>query len=556
MAAFARALPITDTRLDRLTRCRDVGVAAFGKVAARLEATNTSATALIGQLKDLERCSLEADDARDPLAEVSMTLRQLTAILANLGAASQDNSLADAQRQGQSALDGLHRESIKLMAISAITLINSRSIGGVDLGDYVKSLRMMATALQEGAAAVSSGLVRIGQAQDQVAATASTACQTLAQADSAIDISQNGQAMQSRQVAEARSAMIQLTVRLAKAVTDDVQVLMVGIQFSDAYAQRIEHICAMMDRLDRTGSPDERTAIETLMAAQIWHLAQESDEAVARSCQALERIATMATQVRAAFGSSRDGTDGAAQSHLQHRRAALDQVVQSSHLIEPAIAAANAAANSVGRDAQAAVSRFADLTRTTEAMTLSAFNAGLITSRGGTARAALSVLALAVHESVDACGRQIKRCQSALKMISTVRADAGTSEIGAAAAEFAARIDACVNSLSETETTLARIARLRDSSSATGETLLAATAATTSEVVYVLDASKDLRDLAHELCDNPAQARINGVLPDQLADIQATYTMDRERVIHDQLFGIAARAPVTPVAESVDDFLF
>jgi len=555
MAAFARAVPGSDTRLVRLTRSRDVGVAAFGKVAARLEETNGLMASFVTCLRDLGRASLSEEGAHDPLADVSHTLRHLSGILAHLGDDSCSNGLADAHRQGQSALDALHRESIKLMAISAITLINSRSIGGVDLGDYVNSLRQMADDLQDGAAAVSSGLVRIGVAQGNGAATSASASHTLATADQVIEGSRQGTSLQARHLDDARRSMAELAAKLGKDAAQEVQILMTGIQFSDAYSQRIEHVCAMIDRLDLTQMPTERLAVETLMAAQLWSLAQESDAAVASSCQSLERISAMAARVRSAFGGGHDGAD-AAPNHLQHRRSALDQAVQSRRVIEPAIAAANAAAVSVRHDVEAAVTRFAGLIRTTEAMTLSAFNAGLITSRGGIAREALSVLALAVHESVDACGRQIKRCQAALQTIGQKHNSATIAQVDAAAEEFVARIDICSRDLANTEAKLQQIRGLRESSAQTGTNLLASTAATTGEVVYLLDASKELRDLARELAEDPGNAVVTDVSPATLDDIYEGYTMDRERQIHDRLFGRARRAAAKTSIEVLDDILF
>ena len=154
VGAVASNPRIGETVFDRLQESRARGIAAFAKVATCLSLTSAAAGALCGQLRDMGDCLSDPRIAHDPVDEVSVAVRDLSGILQGLMTGGENYRMDQAFREGHSSLKMLDRQAIKLQAVASITLINSQTIAGVDLGDYVKSLRNMASELKRGASLV------------------------------------------------------------------------------------------------------------------------------------------------------------------------------------------------------------------------------------------------------------------------------------------------------------------------------------------------------------------------------------------------------------------
>lgn len=561
VGAVASNPRIGETVFDRLQESRARGIAAFAKVATCLSLTSAAAGALCGQLRDMGDCLSDPRIAHDPVDEVSVAVRDLSGILQGLMTGGENYRMDQAFREGHSSLKMLDRQAIKLQAVASITLINSQTIAGVDLGDYVKSLRNMASELKRGADSVKSGLKRISAAQIEAESVTQLAGKTLLalDADFRAHLTER-QADNLRQVA-ARRRMEEMAIRVVKATQGEVRALITAIQFSDFFDQRLEHIC-LFESL-ATGAL--RNPMRALIAAQLWGLADDADQIVAAVWRALQQISDLGAEIAGEFGGESGGESGgergkgSAQNHLCIRRVALENAVRSKQTVEPAILSAKQSAQLVRDDIDAAVTEFADLIRTTQAMTLSAFNAGLITSRGGSARSALSVLALAVHESVDTCGREILQCRRALSVIGASRFGAETVGIEQAAGQFAGQVDECAVTMATMEELLGKAEALRLQAVRSGPELQSAIETATAEVVLVLDAANCLRDIAQEFASDPRAIDVSSFGPLDLSEAFSLYSMERERDVHEALFGVPAgaedRDPGTTTA-SLEDILF
>ena len=377
--------------------------------------------------------------------------------------------------------------------------------------------------------------------------------QTLAAINAELATVQRGRAEQNRLQIQGRRLIEEMAARVAGSTRADVQILVTGIQFCDSYAQRLGHVCLLVPMAETGGA----SAISGLIAAQIRALAKDADEKVADLGCALQAISEPGRETGATFV----GKSGAAapDAGLDMRRQALEKAIQSRRIVEPAILCTNPSAALVGGGIASTVSRFAELIKTAEVMTLSAYGAGLLALRGGTARNALSVLALAVHESVGACRREVKGCRAAQAVVGAGRSNGNSGAIEAAAPDFARRLDACAAKISVTDAILRQIEMIRRASLGVAAKLRRAIVASTAEVVFVLNTFHQLRDTARDLVPDPAniQGADSGAV--DLDDKFELCTMKRKREVHRTVFGLPEGLEYRnagAVAASLDDILF
>jgi hypothetical protein len=207
------------------------------------------------------------------------------------------------------------------------------------------------------------------------------------------------------------------------------------------------------------------------------------------------------------------------------------------------------------RDIEEVEQRFQSLSGTTEAINLSAINAGLMTARAEAAREALGVLSDSVRQSAGVCSVQIEACRRALAVLSDALGDRVVGEIQAAAGAFFSGLDTCSASLAAAFEHESGLAMAQDGVTDAADSIFRIIREKSPALDAAGDVSDGLRHVATEISSRfPAGPR---TWPD-LDDVFDTYTMSRERDVHDALLGRTDRQnnAVPKPAASLDDILF
>ncbi len=511
------------------------GVNGFERVAERLGAVQRGVSTLTASLDELAALCAGDDDGSDPLGETSASLARLQALLAEWRQSAGTPAVSLSIREGANALEAIHRQAVQLGAVASMTAMTASSLGTGKLADYVVALKAMASSLNSGATLVDASMRVIIEAQ--VRATSDVAEAEAILTDSATTLRAGRVARDEAEMAEkaARETVQQTSLTVRRAAHADMKTLIAAMQFSDAFAQRMDHVGQILALVrERSLAESAREVVLRLAAAQTGAIADDGADTRAEARAALTAMAAMGREALPHFGARE--SDGAGRALIVAREGALRAVMASLDVVRPSVKAAHDEADRARQAVDSAAERFGELQHTAGAISLSAINATLLTERSGTARAALGVLAGAVRESAQACEKDIRVCKAALGALGAVHDPQRVEQVALAAASFAASVERCADLLLATESQLSRMAEIRTLVGEAVSALVATSDAACAEL-DAMDALDDaLRALAAEIAgagdaDGPAD-------PDQetMAEIFATYTMARERDIHTALF--------------------
>ncbi len=524
---------------------RSDGIAAFGEVSDAMGALNAALGAVGASLHRLSDICRDHGDVEGIVA-LRQSLAELRTSLAAWTDAGTEERLSAALSEAQLAMDQLRREAAQLSAIASMTAITAAGAGVSGMSAYVHSLRGMTAAMHKNAQAVAERLASLGLARQ-------AATETALKADGALRLSEASLAGEADELAETlgkseavRSRLDRSARALADEVAKETGALITSIQFSDSFAQRLEHVCSMLEH-----AGGREAAVATLAAEQLRSLAGDGHQSETDLKMALGRLERLSARAREEFR----GQGLLARDLVGSLRAALADAVDSRATSAPAIEASTSAALEMRRDIEEVEQRFRSLSGTTEAINLSAINAGLMTARAEAAREALGVLSDSVRQSAGVCSVQIEACRKALSVLSGALGSRVVGEIQAAAGAFFGGLDTCSASLATAFERESGLVMAQDGVSDAAETI----SRIIREKGPALDAAGDvangLQRLAEEITSRfPGRPQS---WPD-LEDIFATYTMSRERDVHDRLLGRSDRQDGSaPKPEtSLDDILF
>ncbi|MFN3615129.1 MAG: hypothetical protein ACK4WC_11310 [Rubrimonas sp.] len=519
-------------------------MAAFATAADRLAEVHANAGALSEQLRALMELVSSHHDDQSSLQAVRMAALDLRSAIEQRAADEGARSVIEAR----AALGDIEAEARRLAAVAALTQITAQSLAAFGLNDYVASLRSLNRALADDAEALSSGVEALSQARARAKAAMSRASAGLSQAIAGLERTQTEPRDAEQAMEATRRVIAEAEASMGEALARETTALVAAIQFSDSMAQRLEHVETMLSMAD-----GRESAVGTLAAAQLRALHADACETCDMADAALKRIAEAAARANEAFRG--DGEEDSAESLMKRRRIGLERALACDAELAPALADTQQAAAEIRDRLSEALSRFANLGRSAAEINLSAINATLLTARSGTAKAPLGVLSEAVREGARACAMRSKDCNVALAALSQGLDENRLVAVQASMRAFHEAVQACESDLAAAEQAVSRLALMRDAASDAADALGAAVGVARRALGQVPPALGETATLA---------AQLDAGAPDgfDLSDIEAIYTMDRERTVHAALLGVARSAPaaaaMSAAAEdvSLDSILF
>lgn len=522
------------------TRC----VAAFATAAERLAEVHGNSSALCGQLRAL--IALVAGD-RDDAASLTAARQAAQKLHAAIDQRRNDAHGARSVAEARAALDDIECEARRLGAVAALTQITAQSLAAFGLNDYVAGLRSLNGALAGDAEALTRGVQSLSAARGRAESAMARAAAGLAQAIADLDRAQPDPTETARALAATRRHVVDAEATMSDALARETTALIAAIQFSDSMAQRLEHVETMLGM-----AAGREAVVGTLAAAQLRALHADACETCADADAALQRIAQAAARANEAFRG--DADEGSAAAIMRRTRMGLEKALACDAQLAPALAEAQQAAAEIRTSLLEALDRFANLGRSAAEINLSAINATLLTARSGTAKAPLGVLSEAVREGARACAARSKDCNAALDALTEGLDESRLVEVQTSMEAFHAAVRACENDLAGAEEAASQLALMRDAASDAAAALGSAIGIASRSLAQVPPNLAEVVALGDELdCGST-----DGF---DLGDIEAIYTMDREREVHAATLGIAQIQPAPEVATAtaeveLDSILF
>ncbi|WP_182912895.1 hypothetical protein [Paracoccus onubensis] len=449
--------------------------------------------------------------------------------------------LTNAISDGLDAVETLRRECRQLNAIASMTRVTGYSVNIEAIEDYIVTLRGMIQRLSHTTTAVHEGLSSIGLAVRQATAQLGTAASC---ARRAIDQQAGDQAAPAME--EICGAAIILAEQLRENTQVNTGILMTGIQFSDAFAQRLDHIETILT------AAETKPSAAVLATAQISALVSDATRMLSATRDALEQLGTVGqSAVRALTGD----TGAQATKLLAVWRAELDDGHQIEQLVAPALNGAMDAVQNINSSIADARENLETLSSTALEVSLATVNAGLLARRSGSAKSAMDVLSTTVRERAHACNELNGRCRTNFGRIDEITQNADFGRLTADAghlSELIARADADLVLAAEM---FSRLEALQEAAHKAALTLQ-------HSVDEGLHALSGLPELISRIATYAPRVGARQLSPDDaaaLAPFAAIYTMDREREVHAELVGSLppAAIPAAQLGEqTLDDIFF
>jgi hypothetical protein len=529
------------TSIEAVREGRSRGVEAFESVTKRLGATRSAAKDLSDHLSRF--ADLAAEDGAALLTTVVDAAETLGDAIEQWMDETQSAGLKQHGRQAARAISAIRSQCRQLGAIASITEITAGSASAELLVSYVGSLRHVAGALTAGAQDVERTLVMLERSSEEGFQRIADVKPALVDVIDSLRLCSDNEArvasdllVDARQNAEnaAGSAADEAKAAMAR--------LIVGMQYSDEFNQRIEHV-------ERLSEEAATAGIAALIGHQLQALAEDGASVLTTIEAALKDLRSV-SDLSTSFIEQK-GSAGATFA-LQAEEHALTSAISAHEKIAPALAAVDANRELVRERIGTTKESFTSLAANIEEIRLAAFNATLVSTRTGQSRGPLSVLADAVREGVSEASENLQSCDTALHAIATAHESKALVCIMDAARDFNRRVEACRAACATADRSLSEIDAIRGDVETAADrvrTEIAAASAAMADVVQTLDS---LRSAGQHLSETNSKGP-----PDQeaLARAWESYTMPRERQVHEAVFGpMEAGADADVAADGMEFF--
>lgn len=505
--------------------CRVDSVAAFAAAVERLSDVTAGVGGLGRELRGL--ADVLAADGTDAAGaqEIQAALSALSdAAEAALRTHAEAGSTA-ALRALRAVADAIAAEARQLSAVASMTSVTSGSLGASGLEAYVEGLRASAASLADHGKALERAVDDAASAERAWLA-ATTAAAALVDATATRLATDRRPAEAAARSAAARAELSTAAADIPVAAARETNALIVAMQASDSFSQRLEHVEHMLAIRD-----GRENALAALAAAQLDALRDDAAALCADTFATLNRLGDVGARALERFAAAGDGADGGAVDEiLRARRTAMEETAAAGRAMRGMLDSAAAAANAIRNRIADVEAEVLGIGRAAEGIAISAMNAILLTARSGASRAAFTPLSAAVRESADVFSARANDCRRNLAALSLGFGEARFEALEARSRALEASFDSSERGLSESEAAQEEVARLREGAAAAASQLLDAIAHGARAFERVRATTDRLREIAARIAPTAGAAQA-----ERLTDIYALYTMDREREVHDAL---------------------
>lgn len=480
----------------------------------------------------------EVETARAGSGGLQTLCASLADHLGSAHSALSANELSRAIADGLDAVETLQLECRQLSAIASMTRVTGHSVKIDAIEDYIVSLRGMIQRLASSTLAVQDGLGSIGNAVRHAIGQLGEASSRAHAANTDRTERMDAPAMDDIGV-----TVRDLSEQLKVTTQSNTGVLMTGIQFSDAFAQRLDHAETILH------AAQDEYSFNLLAAAQITALTADAMDMLTATQRALEKLGFVGqTAVESLAGDTGERTT----ELLAVWRAELDESNKVERHVAPALEAAMKAVKNIDAAIGASRQNLQTLSETALEVSLATVNAGLLAMRSGTAKSAMNVLSTTVRERAHACSELKSRCLNNFAKIDTHTQNADFNQLAAEAEQLRNLIicaDADLKLASEMFARLKAMQRTAETSAMTLQTAV-------EEGLKVLT---EIPDYITRITSYIPNVRSGELTPDEIAAFarfETLYTMDSEREVHTRLTGVPLVSLETQASQSMDDIFF
>ncbi|WP_410218024.1 hypothetical protein [Paracoccus sp. (in: a-proteobacteria)] len=504
----------------------------LGEVHGGLGAIATDVARLNGLLA-------EVGQARQDVGQVRLACITLADHLVRSHAAITASTLPPALADGTDAAETLRLECRQLRAIASMTRVAGRAANVEGIEAYIVSLRTMIQRLEDTSQVMREGLRSVATAVTGAAtylADASLCARRALEPRHAVRASVDLQ--------ELSSVTGMLMTRLGTSTQDNTGVLMNGIQFSDAFAQRLQHVEIILDAAQGRAGP------QRLASAQLAALCLDAEMLLKSTQAALQNLGTDGQSAARALAGD---IGGQAAGVLADWQSELDDGQTLDGLVTPALRGAMATVEAIDAAMEASARHLETLSATAQEVRLAAVNSGLLARRSGSGsgKTAMAVLSTTVQERAQVCSGLNLRCRSSFRTITELTGQAGFALLAREAEGLTLHIARARDDLARVSDLFSELDRLKQAAEDSALRLQHAV----DRGLGVLSGLPALVARIGHLAIPPA-GEVSGMPdPAELEVFRNLYTMDREREVHAQLIGAEPEITVAP-EQSMEDIFF
>lgn len=439
-------------------------------------------------------------------------------------------------------LGDIYKIGITFRLVATLTAVNASS-SATAMDGFVEELRAVPVQIRSAVDLLLERLTKVDIVVSEAVQTARMGLHALGQSrDSLVDQTDTTAAMM-RQSVHSREAMEVLGNTFLGKSQEQTNLLIRGFQYSDFFAQRLDHVAQMLAQEDKFGPP-----VLLLASRQIHALAEDGRATVHDIEAAMQSQSATADQFIRDFGDQiRLSAEVNASVHEIFKA-----VMTSRATALPAISRSVSSSRLVLEEINLCNESFAKLVEMSGVMDLAAINARVRASREDRARAAMAFLSGAVTDGARACRDVLTLASSGLEKVARLQNPEMLDKLVLRVDRFSAAFDACQTGLKSSEHRAAQL----------GATLV--------EVSGLIDRSRIMLENCQQTAETlqgivealflfaerlAAGAQVPKVWPD-LSQIYETYSIQAERDTHDRLIGRqVSQAPPTKAPE-LDDIFF
>lgn len=517
------------------------GVEAMSEFSDRIStlcAANDQVAQLCRTLLDLN----DAEGASGHLGTLSQVIDELCHYLETWLGRAESTALRENFGRVRADLEDIYKIGIRFRVVATLTAVNATS-NTTSMDGFIEELRAVPVQIRAAVDTLLARLAKVDVVVLDAVQTAKIGLNALGTARDQMHGQSDSTAKILLQAARSREEMGSIGTAFLSQSQAQTKVLVRGFQYSDFFAQRLDHVAQMLGREEEFGS-----AVLLLAARQLSDLAEDGRETV-RDIEAALRTQSGTVENFTADFAAQVKLSAAVNTELQ---GIFQSVMISRDEALPVIAKSVASSRLVLGEIGLCNESFARLVEMSGVMDLAAINARIRASREDRARAAMAFLSGAVTEGASTCRDVLSKSSAGLEKVANLQSADMLDRLVDCVARFSSAFEACQNGLRASEDLAARLSL------------------TLAEVSALIDRSQ----IMLEECQRTAQSlqgivqamaafsarlasgvAVPKVWPD-MAQVYDTYTIQAERDTHDRLIGREISVPEPVKQPELDDIFF
>lgn len=510
----------------------------FSDRISTLCASNDQVAQLCRTLLDLNG----ADGASGQLGALGAVIEELCRYLETWLGRAESTALRENFGRVRGDLEDIYKIGIRFRVVATLTAVNATS-NTTSMDGFIEELRAVPVQIRAAVDTLLSRLSKVDTVVLDAVRTAKVGLNSLGVARDQLLGQSDSTASILRQAARAREEMGSIGNAFLSQSQAQTKVLVRGFQYSDFFAQRLDHVAQMLGREEEYGP-----AVLLLAARQLSDLAEDGRETVRDIESALRTQSgtvenftrNFSEQVKLGAGINAE-LQGIFQSVMTSRDEAL-----------PVIAKSVASSRLVLAEIELCNESFARLVEMSGVMDLAAINARIRASREDRARAAMAFLSGAVTEGASTCRDVLSKSSAGLETVANLQNAEMLDLLVDCVTRFSAAFEACRNGLTASQDLASRLSSTLAEVSGLGER---------SQILLeeCQRTAESLKGIVQSLSAFSARLSAGLVAPKVWPDmtpVYDTYTIQAERDTHDRLIGREILAPEPIKQPELDDIFF